>query len=104
MVIVQPAASRRTLVDRRTPSTVVVLVAELAAPDPEPLDDTETLDDEVRGDRELDALDAAETPWPSMVTVVSIMRPSAMWWMRRHRSGEAPAASDATMSIAFMGG
>ncbi|PAX06838.1 hypothetical protein [Sphingomonas lenta] len=73
-MIVQPFASRRTVVERRTPSTVELLVATLEPPPDEELDeltDTELLDAP-------ELCEEADTPPSSVLTLVSITRPSAV--------------------------
>jgi hypothetical protein len=72
-VTVQPALSRVTVTERRTPSTTVELVEELDPPPSEDeLDETEELDDP-----EPVLRDETETPSPSSATVLSTTRPSA---------------------------
>lgn len=72
-VTVQPAPSRVTVTERRTPSTTVELVDELdPPPSDDELDETEELDEPEPALR-----DEADAPSPSSVTVLSTTRPSA---------------------------
>lgn len=71
-MIVQPDASRRTLVERRSPSAPALLDAEL-----DPLLDERT-ETELLDELEPCERDAADAPFPSASTRVSITRPSAV--------------------------
>jgi hypothetical protein len=74
-VIVQPSASRRTVVERVTPSTEELLDATLAPPLDEEPTETELLD---VPELEEEDRDEADAPSASAKTVVSITRPSAV--------------------------
>lgn len=71
-MIVQPLASRRTLVERCRPSEEALLVAVLR-PSLEELTETELLDEPCPEDRE-----EAAAPSAPAFTLVSITRPSAV--------------------------